>query len=75
VGTPLHAHHGAVRAVALSRDGRLLATADAHTVIMWDLTTRRPTRRPIPVFTDTFALAISPDSRTLAIGDDLAASS
>jgi WD40 repeat protein len=71
VGAPLRAHHGAVRAVALSRDGRLLATADADTVIVWDLATRRPARPPIPVFTDTLALAISADGRTLAIGDDL----
>jgi WD40 repeat protein len=69
VGTPLRAHRSAVRAVALSRDGRLLATADADTVILWDLTTPKPTRRPIGVFTDTVDLAISPDGRTLAISD------
>jgi WD40 repeat protein/DNA-binding SARP family transcriptional activator len=67
VGTPLHAHRGAVRAVALSRDGRLLATADARTVIVWDLTTRRPARPPFEVFTDTVDLALSPDGRTLVI--------
>jgi WD40 repeat protein len=71
VGPPLRAHRGAVRAVALSRDGRLLATADAHSVIVWDLATRRPTRPPIQAFTDILALAISPDGRMLAIGDDL----
>jgi WD40 repeat protein/DNA-binding SARP family transcriptional activator len=70
VGTPLPAHPSAVRAVALSRDGRMLATADAPTVIVWDLTTRRPTRRPIKVFSgDTVDVAISPDGRTLAIAE------
>jgi WD40 repeat protein len=69
VGTPLRAHRGAVRAVTLSQDGRLLATADAQTVIVWDLATRRPTRPPIQAFTDILALAISADGRTLAIGD------
>jgi WD40 repeat protein/DNA-binding SARP family transcriptional activator len=71
VGTPLRAHRSAVRAVALSRDGRMLVTADALTVIVWDLTTRRPTRRPIKVFSgDTVDVAISPDGRTLAIAED-----
>jgi WD40 repeat protein len=69
VGTPLHAHRGPIRAVTLSRDGRLLATADAHTVIVWDLTTRRPTRPPIQAFTDTIDLALSPDGHTLAIAE------
>jgi WD40 repeat protein len=76
-GTPLRAHRGAVHAVALNPDGRLLAAADAHTVIVWDLATRRPTGRPIPVTEssgvttspDIVDLALSPDSRTLAIGD------
>jgi WD40 repeat protein len=77
VGTPLHAHAGAVQTVALSPDGRLLASADAHTVVVWDLATRRPTGRPIPVTEssglttspDITDLALSPDGRTLAIGD------
>jgi WD40 repeat protein len=71
VGTPLRAHRGAVRAVALSQDGRLLATADAHTVIVWDLATRRPARPPIRAFTEILNLALGPNGRTLAIGDDL----
>jgi WD40 repeat protein/DNA-binding SARP family transcriptional activator len=78
-GTPLHAHSGAVQAVALSPDGSLLASADAHTAIVWDLATRRPTGRPIPVTEnpsstvspDITDLALSPGGRTLAIGDGL----
>jgi WD40 repeat protein len=76
-GAALHAHSRAVHAVALSPDGRLLASADAHSAIVWDLTTRRPTGRPIPATEssglttspDITDLALSPDGRTLAIGD------
>jgi WD40 repeat protein/DNA-binding SARP family transcriptional activator len=78
VGAPLRAHRGAVRAVALSRDGKLLATADAHTAIVWDLGARSPVGRPVPVtefggltsLPDITHLALSPDNRTLAIGDN-----
>jgi WD40 repeat protein len=78
-GEPLHAHSGAVQAVALSPDGRLLASADAHRALVWDLATRRPTRQPIPATEepplttspDITDLALSPDGRTLAIGDGL----
>jgi WD40 repeat protein/DNA-binding SARP family transcriptional activator len=78
VGAPLHAHSGAVQAVALSPDGRLLASADAHSAIVWDLATGRPTGRPIPATEnpplttspDITELALSPDGKTLAIGDD-----
>jgi WD40 repeat protein len=77
--TPLQAHSGAVQAVALSPDGRLLASADAHTAIVWNLATRRPTGQPIPVTEnsglttspDITDLALSPDGKTLAIGDNL----
>jgi WD40 repeat protein/DNA-binding SARP family transcriptional activator len=76
--TPLQAHSGAVQAVALSPDGRLLASADAHSAIVWDLATRSPTGRPIPVTEnpplisspDIAEVALSPDGRTLAIGDN-----
>jgi DNA-binding SARP family transcriptional activator/WD40 repeat protein len=64
-GTPLHAHSGAVQAVALSPDGRLVASADAHTAIVWDLATRRPTGPPIPV-TEMAGLTISPDIAHMA---------
>jgi WD40 repeat protein/DNA-binding SARP family transcriptional activator len=79
VGTPLRAHPHPVQAVALSSDGRLLASADAHTAIVWDLASRRATGPPIPVTEwagltispDITHLALSPDGRTLAIGDYL----
>jgi WD40 repeat protein/DNA-binding SARP family transcriptional activator len=78
-GAPLPAHARAVQAVALSPDGRLLASADAHRVIVWDLASRSPTGQPIPVTEmagqtispDITDLALSPDGRTLVIGDDL----
>jgi WD40 repeat protein len=78
-GAPLHAHSRAVQAVALSPDGRMLASADAHSAIVWDLASRRPTGEPIPVTEnppltsspDITDLALSPDGKTLAIGDNL----
>ena len=78
-GTPLHAHARAVQALALSPDGRLLASADVHSAIVWDLASHRPTGQPIPatemagqtISPDITDLALSPDGRTLAIGDDL----
>jgi WD40 repeat protein/DNA-binding SARP family transcriptional activator len=69
VSPPLRAHPRAVQAVALSPDGRLLATADATTAIVWDLATRTRAGRPIHVYTGITGLAISLDGRTLAIAD------
>jgi WD40 repeat protein len=78
VGAPLRAHRGAIHALALRPDGKRLATADAHTAIVWDLAARSPVGRPVPVtelggltsLPDITHLALSPDNRTLAIGDN-----
>jgi WD40 repeat protein/DNA-binding SARP family transcriptional activator len=78
VGAPLRAHRGAIHALALRPDGKRLATADAHTAIVWDLDARSPVGRPVPVteiggltsLPDITHLALSPDNRTLAIGDN-----
>jgi WD40 repeat protein len=69
MGTPLRAHPRALQAVALSSDGRLLATADSDTAIVWDLATRTRAGRPIHDYTGIIGLAINPNGRTLAIAD------
>lgn len=70
VGSPFHAHDGLVMAVALSRDGRMLATGAYDEVRLWDLS--RPARpRPIGgplAYGVSWAqsMAFSPDGRQLA---------
>ena len=60
---------GPVRAVAVSADGSLLATAAAKTVQLWDMATRRPIGRPLIHPTDVLALAFAPDGQGLLSGD------
>jgi len=62
----LHRYPDAVGAVAVSKDGRLLAVqTGGNKAALWDLTTRRP----ITEFADAGlkALAFSPDDRLLAV--------
>ncbi|MEZ0073764.1 BTAD domain-containing putative transcriptional regulator [Planotetraspora sp. GP83] len=63
------------RAVAFSRDGRLLAAivrgaaleATKGTIVVWDLSSRRPVfQRPREKLTD--AMALSPDGTKIAVG-------
>jgi WD40 repeat protein len=49
--------------LALSADGRLLATADGSRVRLWEMATRREI--PLPAF-PSHSVALSPDGRTLA---------
>lgn len=61
-------HPGGVRSSALSRDGRLLATASGRSVFVWDLAGGRPTRRFTGPNGSAFAapgLNFSPDGRRL----------
>ena len=63
---------GQLIALALSPDGRTLATADDQgRVVFLDPVTRRPRGRPYTALTPIFALTYSPDGRVLALtGDD-----
>ncbi|MEU4217258.1 helix-turn-helix domain-containing protein [Actinoplanes sp. NPDC026623] len=69
----LAGHRGSVDQAAFSPDGRVLATASSdRTIRLWDVT---DLRRPRPIATlpgkrAWFAVAFSPDGRTLAGGDE-----
>ena len=64
----LHGAYGPVSSVALSADGRTLATADGDgTVRLWDLAEHRQLGAPLTGHTDrVYGVAFSPDGRTLA---------
>jgi eukaryotic-like serine/threonine-protein kinase len=62
----LHRYPRAIRAMAASKDGKLLAVATGDQVELWDLTTRRPLTA-LPIAT-TEALAFSPTGNLLAVG-------
>jgi len=70
-------HAAPVRQVALSADGRWLATQAGRTAILWDAATGKESRRLAVALNDRCNLAFSPDSRTLAclsvMKDDLQA--
>jgi WD40 repeat protein/energy-coupling factor transporter ATP-binding protein EcfA2 len=71
-GIGLSGHGDAVAALAISPDGRLLATGSAdRTIRLWDLTTAEPAAsvRTLQGHTDAITtLAISPDGRRLVSG-------
>lgn len=69
----LTAHLGGVRAVTLSRDGRMMATSGRDSLVrLWDVATRRPIGRPIAGHTgDVTSLAFGADGQTLvSAGED-----
>jgi hypothetical protein len=58
-----------VRAVAVSADGKLFATAAGKAARVWDAATRLPIGRPWTGEAEVLALAFSPDGKTLLAGD------
>jgi eukaryotic-like serine/threonine-protein kinase len=61
------AHRGAVHAVALSPDGRRLATAcEDHQARLWDVATSSQLSRPMAHDGPVLAIAFSPDGKVLA---------
>jgi WD40 repeat protein len=58
---------GTAEALALSRDGSSLATADGPGVRLWDLTTARPSAGPQLDLPSVTSLAFAADGRTLAV--------
>jgi WD40 repeat protein len=62
----LHQYSRPVSAVAVSKDGTVLALACEDQVALWDLTTKRPLTG-LPIAT-TEALAFSPTGNLLAVG-------
>ncbi|MET8145868.1 AAA family ATPase [Sphaerisporangium sp. NPDC005288] len=64
---------GSVEAVAVSRDGRMLATASRDSLIrLWDLSTHRPIGRPLALHAGPVtAVAFGADGRTVvSAGED-----
>ncbi len=67
----LHGHESAVRAVAFSPDGKVLATADATTIQFWDATVSPPVRKKRIAHTyrtEILVLCFSPNGNRLASG-------
>jgi WD40 repeat protein/predicted Ser/Thr protein kinase len=67
----LHRYPSSIRALAVSKDGTVLALACGDQVALWDLTTKRPLTA-LPIAT-TEALAFSPIGNLLAVGTTNAA--
>jgi WD40 repeat protein len=71
----LRAHEETVVALALSPDGRVLATSSDpsdggdHTVRLWEVATGKPYARPDAPDKDIWYLAFSPDSRLVATSE------
>jgi WD40 repeat protein len=64
----LRGHQLWVAGIALSSDGRRLASTDRDTIRLWDLRTHRQIGAPLPGVTIE-DVALSPDGRTLAYAD------
>jgi WD40 repeat protein/energy-coupling factor transporter ATP-binding protein EcfA2 len=71
-GPALLAHQGAINGLAF-RDGTLLSGGADGRILIWDLDHpgTRPRELASPDGTQVWSLALSPDRRTVAAGDDL----
>lgn len=68
--TYLRGHAGSVRSVALSADGKILASGSAdNTIILWNAITHQPLGLPLTGHTGSvWSVALSPDGKILASG-------
>lgn len=65
-------HYGSIQALAGSRDGRYLASADAaNQLFLWDLDQPQPEGQLLSRTRPVIALAFSPDGKTLVAGTAL----
>lgn len=69
-GTVTMRRRQAIRSLAFSADGRRLVAFDGVLAQVWDAATRRPVGGPIDPAGANGNVALSPDGRTLATGDD-----
>ncbi|KIJ06980.1 hypothetical protein PAXINDRAFT_60528, partial [Paxillus involutus ATCC 200175] len=64
-------HTDVVHSVAVSRDGKFIASAPAgKTIRLWDTTTQQPIGLALEHDSYVFSVAISPDGNHLASGGD-----
>jgi WD40 repeat protein len=67
----LTGHSGAVKGVAFSPDGRILASGGGNQIILWDVARRVRLGKPLTDHRGTVgAVVFSPDGRILATGGD-----
>ncbi len=68
--TYLRGHAGSVRSVALSADGKILASGSAdNTIILWNAITHQPLGLPLTGHAGSvWSVALSPDGKILASG-------
>jgi WD40 repeat protein len=72
VGKPL-AHDAPVRAVAVTADGMLLATAAGKSVRFWDGATHLPVGRPLTHEAEVVSITFTSDGKSLLTGDQAGA--
>lgn len=65
----LHGQQGPIFGVAISPDGRILASAGGDdSVRLWNLVTRKPVGQPLQAGAPVLAVAFSPDGQAVASG-------